>query len=189
MNGKNKFYRRSKIPQKRFENLLKYYVEDHTASQVEKLTGINVRSINPIYLKIRQRIASYNENCWQQISKDKQITVSRRAIERPCPVNGRKILVLVLNEIEQHIYLEIKEDARKRKQTTNRSNKPGQFISGSNTAEPVNEFWPFLMHRLSKFRGISPQTFYLHVKESEFRFNYSDQLFEKLCRILTARPL
>jgi transposase len=47
-----------------------------------------------------------------------------------------------------------------------------------------------LKSRLIKFRGLNGSTLYLHVKETEFRYNYRDaDLFEILIDILNKRPL
>ena len=191
MNVKNKYYRRSKISQKRFENILNYFIEDKTASEVGALTNISVRSVNPMFLKIRQRIAQYNESTWRELIEDKQkqVNVSRTAIERPCPQEGRKILVLVLSEFDGYIYLQVAQDARKTRKSQVSHSKPERFLSGINTDEQNNVFWPYLIDRLSKFRGLAEQTFYLHVKETEFRFNYSGLLLPKLKEIILANPL
>ena len=44
--------------------------------------------------------------------------------------------------------------------------------------------------RLSKFRGVSKQTFYLHLKECEFRFNHRrDDLYKMLLKEFRKAPL
>lgn len=45
----------------------------------------------------------------------------------------------------------------------------------------IEDFWGFAKSRLAKSRGMSRQTFYLHLKECEFRFNYRR---EEVCEIL-----
>ena len=41
-----------------------------------------------------------------------------------------------------------------------------------------------------KFRGLSKQTFYLHLKESEFRFNYRDKnMYKVLLKMFRNKPL
>ncbi len=48
----------------------------------------------------------------------------------------------------------------------------------------IEGFWGFAKVRLVKFRGLSKNTFYLHLKECEFRFNYrSHDLYELLLNI------
>ena len=63
MNAKNRYYRRSRISEKKFRQLLRCFAMDLTATVTATLTGISVRSINSIYLKLRSRIAI---SCEQQ---------------------------------------------------------------------------------------------------------------------------
>ena len=45
-------------------------------------------------------------------------------------------------------------------------------------------FWRYAKVRLVKFRGLSKNTFYLHLKECEFRFNYRNHdLYKMLLKI------
>jgi transposase len=56
--------------------------------------------------------------------------------------------------------------------------------------DEIDMFWGMLKSRLIKFRGLNSGTLYLHVKETEFRYNYRDNdLFEMLMEILHKRPL
>ena len=44
--------------------------------------------------------------------------------------------------------------------------------------------------RLARFRGISENTFYLHLKEYEFRFNYShENIYKFLFKNFRNKPL
>lgn len=48
----------------------------------------------------------------------------------------------------------------------------------------IEGFWGYAKVRLVKYRGISKNTFYLHLKECEFRFNYRQQdLYQMLLKI------
>ncbi len=48
----------------------------------------------------------------------------------------------------------------------------------------IEGFWGYAKVRLVKFRGLSKNTFYLHLKECEFRFNYrSRDLYKTLLKI------
>ena len=58
MKLKNKYQKFSKIPEQKFRETIRCFALDLTASDTAKMTGIGVRSINPIYLKIRYGIAS-----------------------------------------------------------------------------------------------------------------------------------
>ena len=191
MKRKNKYYRRSRIPEKIFEKILLAYADDLTAKQTEQLTKVSIRSVNAIFIKLRQLIAHHCESSWEslEINDNKDIKISRTAVERQCEIEGRKILVLVLNEYEGHIYLEIAEDARKQRKPHAGKTQSGQIMSGSAKQEQRNEFWLYLEKRLLKFRGIAAQTFYLHIKETEFRFNNKTMVLERLKQILEQNPL
>ena len=53
----------------------------------------------------------------------------------------------------------------------------------------MENFWGFKV-RLYKFRGMNKDTFYLHLKECEFRFNYrKDDLYILLLKIVRNKPL
>jgi len=62
MINKNRYYSRSKITEAKFRQLVRCFALDFTASSTAELIGISVRSVNTIYLKIRQRLA---ESCEQ----------------------------------------------------------------------------------------------------------------------------
>ena len=47
-----------------------------------------------------------------------------------------------------------------------------QFAEGINHINGIENFEGLCKVRLAKFRGINKKTFYLHLKECEFRYNY-----------------
>ena len=54
----------------------------------------------------------------------------------------------------------------------------------------IENFWGLAKVRLSKFRGINKTTFYLHLKECEFRFNYRrENLYKLILKIIKNKPL
>jgi hypothetical protein len=57
MNVKNRYYFRPRIREAKFRQLIRCFSLDFTATSPAKLTGISLRSVNGIYLKVRQRIA------------------------------------------------------------------------------------------------------------------------------------
>ena len=59
-----------------------------------------------------------------------------------------------------------------------------EFAVGTNHINGIEGFWGLAKVRLVKFRGMSKNTFYLHLKECEFRFNYRNQdLYKVLLKI------
>ncbi len=56
--------------------------------------------------------------------------------------------------------------------------------------DDIELFWSMLKSRLVKFRGLNGNTLFLHVKETEFRFNHRNHdIFEMLVNIFHHRPL
>jgi len=65
-----------------------------------------------------------------------------------------------------------------------------EFVKGPNHINSIESFWSFAKGRLSKFNGLPRSTFYLHLKESEFRFNSRNQnLYAILLKELKRNPL
>jgi len=65
-----------------------------------------------------------------------------------------------------------------------------EFARGKTHINGIEGFWGFAKSRLTRFRGMSKKTFYLHLKECEFRFNYRDQnLYRMILKIVRENPL
>jgi transposase-like protein len=47
----------------------------------------------------------------------------------------------------------------------------------------LENFWSYSKKRLAKFNGVSRKTFYLHLKESEFRYNNKSDILMLLTQI------
>lgn len=58
---KNKYCRRSRISTKVFRRLIRAFAVDLTVTDAAEWTGLSVRSVNAIYLKVRRRIAEHCE--------------------------------------------------------------------------------------------------------------------------------
>ena len=60
----------------------------------------------------------------------------------------------------------------------------GNHING------IEGFWGYAKTRLARFRGTHPSTFYLHLKECEFRFNHRrENLYKVLLTLCRENPL
>lgn len=57
----NRYYRRSRIAEKKFREIIKYFALDLTANRTAELTGLTHKTVNQIYLKIRQRLAEESQ--------------------------------------------------------------------------------------------------------------------------------
>jgi transposase len=65
-----------------------------------------------------------------------------------------------------------------------------EFARGTHRINGIESFWSFAKHRLQKFHGIAPHTFYSHLKECERRFNMRcSNLYAELLKLLRKYPL
>lgn len=65
-----------------------------------------------------------------------------------------------------------------------------EFVLGDSHINGIESFWSYAKRRLQKFNGISKHTFYLHLKECEWRFNNrSKNLYLELLKLLRENPL
>ena len=65
-----------------------------------------------------------------------------------------------------------------------------EFADGKNHINGIENFWGIAKVRLAKFRGLSKDKFYLHLKECEFRFNYREEnLYKMLISVLRKNHL
>lgn len=65
-----------------------------------------------------------------------------------------------------------------------------EFVNGKTHINGIEGFWGLAKARLTKFRGLSKSTFYLHLKECEFRYNYrKEDLYFLPLKILKQDPL
>jgi len=46
-----------------------------------------------------------------------------------------------------------------------------ELVRGKSHVNGIESFWSFAKRRLAQFNGLREEMFYLHLKESEFRFN------------------
>ena len=65
-----------------------------------------------------------------------------------------------------------------------------EFVRGRAHVNGIEGFWGYAKTPLARFRGLTKHTFYLHLKECEFRFNYRGQnLYHLLLKIIRNNPL
>ena len=65
-----------------------------------------------------------------------------------------------------------------------------EFAKGKAHINGIEGFWGFAKSRLTRFRGMNKETFFLHLKECEFRFNHREQnLYKMILKIVRQNPL
>ena len=64
------------------------------------------------------------------------------------------------------------------------------FAIGDIHINGIESFWSYAKRRLHKFNGVPTETFYLHLKECEYRFNHRDENLQLLLlKLLERYPL
>jgi transposase-like protein len=225
MISKNRYYRRSKISEAKFRQVVRCFALDFTAINASEWTGISVRSVNPIYLKIRARIA---ESCELESPLQGAVEVDESYFgahrvrgKRGRGAYGKTIVFGVLKRYGK-VYTEIVPDCSKATlQGIIRGHvepsavihsdgwrgydglvdlgfdkhfrvhhSENEFASGERHINGIESFWSYAKRRLAKFNGVPKHTFYLHLKETEFRFNHRrDNLYSELLKLLRLNPL
>jgi transposase len=64
-----------------------------------------------------------------------------------------------------------------------------EFARGKNHVNGIESFWSFTKARLLKMKGVRKDKFVLHLKESEFRWNYRKSMYQEILRRLRKNPL
>ena len=65
-----------------------------------------------------------------------------------------------------------------------------EFARGSVHVNGIESFWSYAKRRMVQFNGVPRHTFYLHLKETEFRFNHRhSSLYKALLSLLRSDPL
>lgn len=113
---KNRYYKRSRITEKKFRQIIRYFSLDISASDTARLTEISVRSINDIYIKIRHRLAEVcedNSAFSGQIEVDESYFGPKRVRGKRGRGAGNKTIVFGLLKRDGYVYTEIIPNARK----------------------------------------------------------------------------
>ncbi|OAM19438.1 Transposase and inactivated derivatives [Eikenella corrodens] len=116
MNLKNKYQKFSKITEPKFRQLLRLFALDLTASDTAKLTGVSIRSVNNLYLKLRRRLA---DECGRQaplygiVELDESYFGAKRIRGKRGRGAGGKTIVFGILKRGDKVYTEIVPDASK----------------------------------------------------------------------------
>jgi hypothetical protein len=106
----NQYFCFAKISEAKFRTLLRCFALDLSATQTASMTGISVRSVNPIFLRLHQRLA---RECKQHspfkgnLEADESYFGPRRIRGKPgCGAESKTIFFGLLKR-EDRVYTEI----------------------------------------------------------------------------------
>lgn len=182
----------SKISDYKIKKVLKYFINDVTASQASKELGLNRNTINRYYKIFRTKLLTSmfidndfgNKHFLQEenfpffniLCPNGQIYISFI----PDPEELRKIN-FILNTGDFCCALYNDSYSNKRFLLKNYTLCTGKLITNEKI---IGEFWAYTKKRLTKFCGLNKDNFYFHLKESEFRFNNREDLYNIMYKLL-----
>jgi transposase len=113
---KNRYQKYSKISERKFRSVLRYFALDFTATDTARLASISVRSVNTIFLNLRKRIA---QECEKQ-TLFKGVVEIDGSYFGPRHIRGKrgrgvggKTIVFGIFKRDDKVYTEIVPDASK----------------------------------------------------------------------------
>jgi transposase len=226
MKSVNRYYQRSKLSERKFRQIVRYFAMDFTASDVAQLTGLTRKTVTVIFLRIRQRVAVECERASPYSDCEVEVDESYFGARRVRGKRGRgasgKTIVFGIFKRNGCVYTEVVPDCRKRTlQAVIRGrvaldtvihsdgwrgydglvdvgyakhfrvdHGQDQFVRGPHHVNGIESFWSYAKRRLQKFNGVPARTFYLHLKECEYRFNNrTKNLTRELLKLLVRYPL
>ena len=222
----NRYYRFAKISERKTRQIIKYFALDLTAQKTAVLTRLTRKSVNEIYLKIRNRVAEECERASPfsscQIEVDESYFGARRVRGKRGRGASGKTIVFRIYKRNGSVYTEIVPNVQQKtlqniirgkvaldsvihsdgwrgynglvdvgySKHLRVTHSKDVFAVGDIHINGIESFWSYAKTRLQKFNGVSPKTFYLHLKECEFRFNQrSENLQLLLLKLLERFPL
>jgi transposase-like protein len=205
---KNKYAKRSKISEAKFRKLVQHFASDIDAKTIAGLSNLNRNTVNRYLALIRERIAEFchQESPLKGDGNNFESYLSGNFINGEhdsftdinTPVFGvfhcrGKICTVAFpshnlhsDSRQDHFLNKASEDEQYQLSYLNRY----RISNNEHLIYNVESFLSYARQRLMKFHGIPEATFYLHLKECEFRFNYrNDNLYPILLKILRENPL
>ena len=193
--GKDEIYnylRNAKIKNQQLEKISYYFSKDYTASQTAKELKLSRQTINNYYKIIRillidkqdKLINLMKDNCFCDKSFNiKYIkTSSSSSFRYFIECNGKVLFITSNSEFSKNIMNFINNELQNsfiNNQKTNSAkvlyNKDKNKFLLTKLLKSTNTLQEFVDTRLRKFRGLNQTNLDLQLKESQFRFNYSEK--------------
>src|SRR5215212_8543954 len=114
----NRYYRFAKISERKTRQIIKYFALDLTAQKTAQLTNLTRKSVNQIYLKIRNRVAEECERASPfascQIEVDESYFGARRVRGKRGRGAGGKTIVFGIYKRNGCVFTEIVPNVQKK---------------------------------------------------------------------------
>ena len=214
MSTTNRYVRRSKISEAKFRELVRYFALDLDAHKIAALTRLNRNTVNRYLLRIRERIAEHCEEASPvegigaggngdagARGRTPVIGIFQRGgehLHRVCAGGQRKVAAGERPRPDRtgrhpapRRVAGLRRPGRRGRQVAPRrqAGKNGH-ANGDKDLSGIRTFRSYARRRLAKFRGVPGSTFYLHLKECEFRFNCRNRsVYLVVLKLLREKPL
>lgn len=216
MNSQNRYYSHARISEEKLLQLVHYFARDCSATEAAELSGMTRKSVTTIFLKIRRRMAQECERNSQLLAKE--VRASEKC--GPVASSRTPIFGLIVREEKVYtailpdplgVTLRAMIHGQTDPQTVSLSDgwrgydgvfdvnypkylrvnhKVKQWAPVINNSGVIDDFWRFTRSRFQKLNGVARHTFYLHLKECEWRFNMRHvDLENELLKVLGENPL
>jgi transposase len=221
MSPAKQYYKRARISEEKFSELLICFAKDLSATETALITGLTRKTVTSIFLRFRQRIVKENDLALALtgLGRNQDGLSCKTCLCGWChPMVPRSVPVFGLLNLEGKILSIPFPDCRTpilRALVRGRLTVRSASVDGwhgydalvdahhpeplllfhesyrtRSTGQQIESFWKFTQERLQKFYGISNRTFYLHLKESEWRFNLQARdVVEALFDLLEQDPI
>src|SRR5437763_5101849 len=113
----NRYYRCSKLSERKARQVIRYFAHDLTASKTAELVGLTRRSVTVLFVKIRQRIAEECERASPfacEVEVDESYFGARRVRGKRGRGASGKTIVFGIFKRNGCVYTEIVPDCKKR---------------------------------------------------------------------------
>ena len=192
---KNPYFTKAHIAKESMELLIEGFAQDRDASDMYFTCGVSYKTMKAIYQRIRINICEFG---WiYEDVKKKSILINEiheEQIYGIC-IEGKKITILPAEKGDDIQYVLVPSHAEFIESIvvgidTHLRIHSKMFAENSQQKNLIDNFWAFTQSRLRKFYGIPKETYFLHLRESQFRFNLrSEDLYAKLLQLLREYPL
>ena len=217
---KNRYFVRSRISEAKFRQLIRLYALDLEATKIATLTGLSRNTINKILKGIRIRLKEECEQSsplTQSVAKSSlqkttdpvaettkkipvfglfkyqtkvytQIVPNLSRADLRAIVRGKVSFDSIVHSSGWKAYNALVDFGYKKHYRVNHLHD--EFSNVERHISEIENFWSVAKMRLGKFRGLSKETFILHLKETEFRFNHrNENLYLLILKILREHPI
>ncbi|MFM7468623.1 MAG: IS1595 family transposase, partial [Vampirovibrionales bacterium] len=204
--------------ERKFRELLRCFALDLNAKETSQLTRISHVSCKNIFMKLRLRIIkdssySYAGNGIYELEKRVRGKRGRGAAGKT-PVFGLlkregNVYVEIVPNCSKASLMPIIQGKLLEGSTIHTDGWKGydglilngydhyrvfhsenEFVRGKSHVNGIESFWSFAKRRLAQFNGLSDETFYLYLKECEWRFNLrTSDIYAIMLKELRVNPL